>query len=104
MRAKARWLPADLPAECPLVAQVFAYSATDPASDAEYLVDDIDESDDFVSQAMLELENYGSPVVRKTPPLLKERNFLFKHLVLASLVITAHPVVPRQSCWCPRMI
>ena len=85
MRAKARWLPADLPAECPLVAQVFAYGATD----VEYLVDDIDESDDYVSQAILELENYGSPVVRKIPPLLKERNVLFKHLVLASLVITA---------------
>ena len=45
-------------AECPLVAQVFAYGAIDPASDAEYLVDDIDESDDYVSQAILELENY----------------------------------------------
>ena len=89
MRANARWLPADLPAECPLVAQVFAYGATDPASDVEYLVDDIDESDDYVSQAMLELENYCSPVARKIPPLLKERNILFKHLVLASLVIPA---------------
>ena len=68
MRANARWLPTDLPAECPLVAQVFAYGATDPASDAEHLVDDIDESDDYVSQAMLELENYGIPVVRKTLP------------------------------------
>ena len=85
MRAKARWLPADLPAECPLVAQVFAYGATD----VEYLVDDIDESDDYVSQAMLELKNYCSPVARKIPPLLKERNILFKHLVLASLVIPA---------------
>ena len=59
MWEKDRWLPnelpTDLPAVCPQVAQIFAYGATGPACDAYCLVDDIEESDDYVSQAMLEV-------------------------------------------------
>ena len=59
MQANNCWLPSelpvDLPTDCPQVAQIFAYGATGPACDADCLVDDINESDDYVSQAMLEV-------------------------------------------------
>ena len=51
-------IQADLPVECPQFAQIFAYGVSGPACDADYLnddIDDIDESDDYVSQAMLEV-------------------------------------------------
>ena len=41
--------------ESPRFAQIFAYGASGPAFDADYSNDDIDESDDYVSQAMLEV-------------------------------------------------
>ena len=41
--------------DCPQVAQIFTYGATGPACDADCLVDDINESDDYVLKAMLEV-------------------------------------------------
>ena len=41
-------LPAYLPAECPQFTHIFAYSASGPAFDADFLTDNIDESDDYV--------------------------------------------------------
>ena len=41
--------------ECPQFVQIFAYGANCPAFDADYLNDNIIESDDYVSQAMLEV-------------------------------------------------
>ena len=46
---------ADLRAECPQFAQIFAYDGSGPAFDADYLTDDIDKADDYVSQEMFEV-------------------------------------------------
>ena len=48
-------IQADVSDKSPRFAQIFAYVASGPANDADYLTDDIDESDDYVSQAMLEV-------------------------------------------------
>ena len=48
-------MPADLPDECPAFAQIFAYGAQGPAFDADHMTDDIGESEDYVSQAMIEV-------------------------------------------------
>ena len=48
-------IQADVSDKSPRFAQIFAYGASGPANDADYLTDDIDESDDYVSQAMLEV-------------------------------------------------
>ena len=58
-------LPADLPADCPQFSQIFAYGAGGPAFDADYLTDDIGDSDDYVLQAMYEVASMLSISVGK---------------------------------------
>ena len=38
-----------LPADCPQIARIFAYGAFGPAFDADYMTDDIGDSDDYES-------------------------------------------------------
>ena len=48
-------LPVDMPDECPAFAQIFAYGALGTAFDADHMTDDIGDSEDYVSQAMIEV-------------------------------------------------
>ena len=44
-----------LPADCPQIALIFTYGAFGPAFNADYMTDEIGNSDDYVSQAMNEV-------------------------------------------------
>ena len=59
MRANDCWPPTGLPRDAqsdyPQIAQIFAYGAMGPACDADSQGDELSESDDYVTQSMLEV-------------------------------------------------
>ena len=70
-----------LHADCPQIAWIFYYGAFSPAFDADYMTEDIGNSDDYVSKAMSEVASMLSTSAGKQASVgVPNTNYAFESL------------------------